>query len=69
MTAIDATPFRIHVPDAVLTDLKARLALTRWPDAPEGGAWRYGTSLAYMKNMITTVIHPVCNRLCCIVSE
>src|SRR5262245_3191843 len=25
-------PFRVHVPDADLADLKRRLAATRWPD-------------------------------------
>ncbi len=47
----NAEPFRIHVADEVLADLKARLALTRWPIEPMAPAWRYGTSLAYMREV------------------
>ncbi|PYO00976.1 MAG: multidrug MFS transporter [Candidatus Rokuibacteriota bacterium] len=43
--------FRIHVPDAVLTDLRARLERVRWPDEAPGERWRYGTDLAYMKEL------------------
>lgn len=47
-----STPFRIHVADAVLDDLRERLARVRWPDEiPEGG-WRYGTDLATMKALV-----------------
>ena len=37
-------PFKIEVPNAVLEDLRVRLARTRW--APEFGNddWRYGTN-------------------------
>lgn len=45
-------PFTIHVPDAVLDDLRARLERTRWPDEPPDAGWRYGTSLAYMKELV-----------------
>lgn len=46
------TPFRIHVPDAVLDDLRARLARARWPDEIPGGGWTYGTDLATMKDLV-----------------
>jgi microsomal epoxide hydrolase len=36
-------PFEIQVPDAVLDDLRERLARTRWPDQIEGAGWDYGT--------------------------
>lgn len=45
-------PFRIHVEDAVLRDLKDRLARTRWPDPIDGTTWEYGTDLHYMKDLI-----------------
>jgi pimeloyl-ACP methyl ester carboxylesterase len=52
--AFPVEPFRLHVPDSVLTDLKERLARTRLPDTePAGRRWRYGTSLAYMRDVVT----------------
>ncbi len=29
---VAVTPFKVHVEDSVLTDLRERLAKTRWPD-------------------------------------
>ncbi|MGD9765004.1 MAG: epoxide hydrolase family protein [Candidatus Binatia bacterium] len=45
-------PFRIAVPDAVLTDLRQRLAQTRFPDEIAGVGWAYGVPLAYMKELV-----------------
>lgn len=45
-------PFTIKVPDAVLTDLKDRLARARLPDELEGVGWQYGTNQAYLKELI-----------------
>ena len=45
-------PYRLHVPDAALADLKERLARTRWPDEPPLEPWSTGTSLAYMKELV-----------------
>jgi pimeloyl-ACP methyl ester carboxylesterase len=46
-------PFKIHVSDAVLADLKQRLARARFADEiPEVG-WDYGTNLAYLKELVT----------------
>ena len=45
-------PFRIHVADHVLRNLKTRLAQTRFPDALEGTGWDYGTNLPYVKELI-----------------
>ncbi len=43
-------PFTIAVPQAVLDDLRLRLANTRWPD--DGAGWEYGTALPYMKELV-----------------
>src|SRR5439155_13176696 len=45
-------PFRIAVPDAVLADLRERLARTRFPDEIPGSGWTYGTSLAYLRELV-----------------
>jgi pimeloyl-ACP methyl ester carboxylesterase len=45
-------PFRMHVPDDVLDDLRARLAHTRWPDEIEDSNWRYGSDLGYMRRLV-----------------
>ena len=45
------TPFRAHVPDAAIDDLKMRLALTRFPDQPPGAPWATGTDLAWMREL------------------
>ena len=44
-------PFEVHVPDAVLDDLRQRIARTRWPDEVAGAGWRYGTDLAYLREL------------------
>ena len=46
-------PFRINVADATLTDLKERLARTRFPNEIENSGWDYGTNLAYLKELVT----------------
>jgi pimeloyl-ACP methyl ester carboxylesterase len=46
-------PFKIHVPDAVLADLKQRLARARFADEIPGVEWDYGTNLAYLKELVT----------------
>jgi hypothetical protein len=45
-------PFKIQVPDNVLTDLKARLARTRFPDEIPSTGWDYGTDLTYLKALV-----------------
>lgn len=45
-------PFRIAVPDAVLADLRERLARTRFPDEIPGSGWDYGTELAYLRELV-----------------
>ena len=45
-------PFVIEVEDAVLEDLEARLAQTRWPAAAPAGGWQYGVDPDYMKDLV-----------------
>jgi microsomal epoxide hydrolase len=53
MTSISAPePFKIAVQDDVLKDLRKRLALTRWPDEIPDSGWKFGTHLAYMKELV-----------------
>ena len=52
MAQSEIRPFRIEVPDSVLEDLRARLSRVRWPDEIPGSGWRYGTDLAYMKDLV-----------------
>jgi pimeloyl-ACP methyl ester carboxylesterase len=44
-------PYRIEVPDAVLDDLKERLARTRWPEAEPVDDWSQGIPLAYTRDL------------------
>jgi pimeloyl-ACP methyl ester carboxylesterase len=52
MTDAAIRPFAIDVPDAVLADLRERLARTRFPDEVAGGGWTYGTDLAYLRDLV-----------------
>jgi microsomal epoxide hydrolase len=47
----DIRPFRIDVPDAVLIDLRDRLARTRWPDQIPGTEWDYGTEESVLREL------------------
>jgi microsomal epoxide hydrolase len=46
------TPFTIAVPEAVLDDLRQRLATTQWPDEIPTSGWQYGSNLAYIKDLL-----------------
>lgn len=46
-------PFRLHVPEATLTDLDKRLARIRWPETPPLEPWSTGTSVTYMQELVT----------------
>jgi pimeloyl-ACP methyl ester carboxylesterase len=48
----EITPFKLNVEDAVLRDLKERLARARFPDQIEGAAWNYGVELNYLKALV-----------------
>lgn len=45
------TPVRLHLEDAVLDDLRARLARTRWPEVPPGEPWAAGTDVDYLQRL------------------
>ncbi|MCI0465027.1 MAG: epoxide hydrolase 1 [Gemmataceae bacterium] len=45
-------PFKIAIDESVLTDLKQRLARTRFPDQIDGSGWDYGVELKYLKELI-----------------
>lgn len=49
---MDVQPFKIHVPEETLTDLRERLDETRWSDEIPGSNWDYGTNLAYIKELV-----------------
>lgn len=49
---MEIRPFTIDVPHAILDDLRARLAHTRWPDEVSGTGWEYGTNRAYMAELL-----------------
>jgi pimeloyl-ACP methyl ester carboxylesterase len=49
--AQEVRPFKVHVEDAVLIDLRDRLARTRWPDELDSAAWDYGVPLAYLREL------------------
>lgn len=49
---MDLQPFKIHIPQSTLDDLRERLLHTRWPDEIPGSGWDYGSNLAYMKKLI-----------------
>ena len=48
----DVEAFSITVEDAVLDDLQARLALTRWPGELPNSLWDYGAELSYMSTLV-----------------
>lgn len=45
-------PFTVHVSDAELDDLRARIRNTRWPPAAPGPAWSQGTDLTYLQDLL-----------------
>ena len=49
---MNVEPFRIAVPDAVLADLRERLARTRFPDEIPGSGWTYGMNLVYLRELV-----------------
>jgi len=45
-------PFKVHVPQAVLEDLKKRLSDTRWPDKEPVTDWSQGVPLAKAQALV-----------------
>ncbi|MET7925349.1 epoxide hydrolase, partial [Streptomyces sp. NPDC005349] len=52
---LDPTP--VHVPDAVLEDLRRRLDMTRWPDDVGNGDWFYGVDRGYLQELAEYWLH------------
>ena len=44
--------FSYRVSDDDISELKQRLALTRWPDQTPGSPWAYGTDTVYMRELV-----------------
>jgi hypothetical protein len=44
-------PFKAHVPDQVLVDLRRRLAETKWPDQLPGTTWEYGADIKKVREL------------------
>lgn len=44
-------PFALHVPEESLTDLAARLQLTRWPVEDAGTGWDHGVPVEFAKEL------------------
>jgi epoxide hydrolase len=44
-------PFKVHVPDSVLIDLRRRLAETKWPDQLPGTNWEYGADIKKVREL------------------
>jgi epoxide hydrolase len=51
MTNTEIKPFRIDIPEADLTDLRERLANTRWPAQVPGVGWTRGVPVEYLKDL------------------
>ena len=45
-------PFRVAVDDAVVDDLRRRLAAARLPDQIEGSGWDYGIPAGYLRTLV-----------------
>ncbi len=45
-------PFTLHVPDAEIADLRARLERTRLPDQAPDAPWAYGADVGYIRGLI-----------------
>ena len=48
----DVTPFKVHVPQAALNDLKKKLANARWPDKEPVTDWSQGVPLAKAQSLV-----------------
>jgi pimeloyl-ACP methyl ester carboxylesterase len=46
---LSVRPYRVHVPEPVLEDLRGRLRATRWPEPAPGPPWSQGTDLGYLR--------------------
>lgn len=47
----DIKPFKAHIPDSTLADLRRRVAETKWPDQLPGTTWEYGADIATVRQL------------------
>jgi hypothetical protein len=52
MGEVSPQPFRMHVADETLRDLRERLTHVRWPDEPPGTPWLTGSSVDYVRELV-----------------
>src|SRR5258708_13064913 len=45
--------YDLSIPDAAIVNLKPRLSLTRFPDAAPGEPWAYGSSVDYVRDLVS----------------
>jgi pimeloyl-ACP methyl ester carboxylesterase len=50
-------PFRIDIADATLSDLRERIARTRFPETPPGAGWGMGTDASFMRRLADHWLH------------
>ncbi|MEU7801566.1 epoxide hydrolase family protein [Micromonospora arborensis] len=48
---VEVQPYRVHVPDSELADLRDRLARTRWPEAATAPGWAHGIPLHEVQSL------------------
>lgn len=51
-TQHNLSPFKIHVPDEVLDDLKYRPEHARWPEQIAGTGWESGTDSEFLRELV-----------------
>lgn len=51
MGSLAVEPFTVTASDAVVADLRERLARTRWPDQIDGTGWDLGTDLGFVREL------------------
>jgi pimeloyl-ACP methyl ester carboxylesterase len=44
-------PFKAHIPDSVLADLRRRIAETKWPDQLPDTTWEYGADISKVREL------------------
>ena len=48
---VDVQPYRVHVPESDLVELRSRLARTRWPEPAPSPGWDQGVPLEVIQNL------------------
>ena len=43
--------FKVHIPNAVLADLRRRLSETKWPDQLPATTWEYGADISRVREL------------------